>query len=153
MIGMEDIDLSESSDDFLAEIEVRGKVLSARPKSRDLSSEVALLWKLQSFYPEGSVVTRVEPDESVSLSDTEALVRYRAFSVPELVEIVAQNAVLPAGITRFRVPRRILGIRFPLEFLAGTDAASADSELWSLVETRRRENRIRRYDEPVVLFE
>ncbi len=144
----------ERNADFLAEIEVHGgEIFSVRPRERDLSSEVALLWKLQSLYPKSSVVTRVEPGETVPPSDGEMLVRYRSFPPLELVEMVARDLVLPAGITRFHIPRRILGVRFPLRFLKGTDAASADSELRSLVEARHRENRIRRYDEPVVLFE
>lgn len=153
--GMEDVEVSGERDaDFLAEIEVHGgEIFSVRPRERDLSSEVALLWKLQSLYPKNSVVARVEPGETAPLSDGEMLVRYRSFSTSELMEMVARDFVLPAGITRFHIPRRILGVRFPLRFLKGTDAASADSELRSLVEARHRENRIRRYDEPVVLFE
>lgn len=147
-------DLEDSGDDFLAEVEVfGGERLVVSTREKDLSLEVALLWRLQNLYSEGSVVTRVEPDEKVSLSDGEILIRYRSFSMAELVEIVAGNTVLPAGITRFRVPRRILGVCFPLDFLKKGDADSASAELESLIESRQRENRIRRYDEPVTLFE
>ncbi len=152
---IEGIEISErSTDGFLAEVEAPGGGLfSVRPEnSSDLSSEVELLWRLQSLYPKGSRVNRVEPGEKVPLSEGEMLVRYRSFSTPELVEIVAGKAVLPAGITRFHVPRRVLGVRFPLKFLR-RGAASSNSELKSLVEARRRENRIRRYDEPITLFE
>lgn len=150
-----DIEVSGAfSDGFSAEFEVfGGGRVSVRPKSKDLSSEAALLWKLQSLYPKGSTVSRVEPGEPVSLSEGEMVVRYRPFSTAELVEMVSREEVLPAGITRFRIPKRILGVRFPLEFLMGDDSEYANSELRSLVEARRRENRIRRYDEPIVLFE
>jgi L-serine kinase (ATP) / ParB family transcriptional regulator, heme-responsive regulator len=154
--NLEGVELSESSSDgSVAEIEAPdGKLFSVRAKTPgDLASEVELLWRLQSLYPNDSAVERVEAGESLALSEDEILVRYRSFSTPELVEIVARNAVLPAGITRFHVPRRVLGVRFPLEFLESDDPDAANSELFSLVETRRRENRIRRYDEPITLFE
>lgn len=146
---------SRPTDGFVAEIKAPdGRLLSVRPKAPGgLSSEVELLWRLQSLYPKGSAVTRVEPGDEVALSEGETLVRYRSFSTSELVEIVARDTVLPAGITRFHVPRRILGVRFPLDFLRECDAQAANSELQSLVETRRRENRVRRYDEPITLFE
>lgn len=144
----------EPDEGFLAEVEsFGGERVSLKPESSDLASEVDLLWKLHALYAEGSGVTRVEPGESVSLSEDEMIVRYRAFSAPELVEIVARGEVLPAGITRFRVRRRILGVRLPLAFLKEGDAGAAVSGLRDLVEERHRENRIRRYDEPVVLFE
>jgi len=47
----------------------------------------------------------------------------------------------------------VLGARFPLRSLQSDDTQSRNAELRSLVEERWRENRIRRYDEPVVLFE
>lgn len=149
---------SRSTGGFVAEISVPGGGLfSMRPKgSPDLASEVELLWKIQALYPKdpkGSVVTRVEPGEDVILSEGEMLVRYRSFSATELVEMVSRKAVLPAGITRFHVPRRVLGVRFPLESLREGGAQTANSELRSLVEARRRENRVRRYDEPITLFE
>lgn len=139
----------------VAEIEAPGGAVvhvgSETPE--DVSSEVEILWKLHSLYPKDSAVTRVEPGEKVSLSEGETLVRYRSFSTPELVEVVARNTVLPAGITRFHVPRRVLGVGFPLDSLKAAEAGAANSELSSLIERRRRQNRIRRYDEPVTLFE
>ncbi|MBA2692012.1 MAG: ParB N-terminal domain-containing protein [Rubrobacter sp.] len=152
---MDDIEVSKhSADGFTAEVEAPdGRFFSLTPgASGGLASEVGLLWNLQSLYPKGSAVERVEPGDEVVLSEGEMLVRYRSFSTRELVEIVARGAVLPAGITRFHVPRRVLGVRFPLDFLRG-DASSANSELRFLIEKRRRENRIRRYDEPITLFE
>lgn len=146
---------SGSTGGFIAEIEASdGRLLSVKPKdSTDLASEVEALWRLQSLYPESSTITRVEPDDDIALSEGEALVKHRSFSTPELVEIVARGTVLPAGITRFHVPRRVLGVRFPLEFLVGKDLDLANAELRSIIEERRLENRIRRYDEPITLFE
>ncbi|MBA2375647.1 MAG: ParB N-terminal domain-containing protein [Actinomycetota bacterium] len=153
---LEGVEISpRSAGGFTAEIEAAdGRLLSVKSETPgDLASEVEVLWRLQSLYPKSSTITRVEPGEEVALSEGEALVRYRSFSTSELVEIVARDTVLPAGITRFHVPRRVLGVRFPLDFLKGRDADFANSELRSLVERHRREHRIRRYDEPITLFE
>jgi L-serine kinase (ATP) / ParB family transcriptional regulator, heme-responsive regulator len=81
------------------------------------------------------------------------VIRYRAFAPEELVEIVRSRAVLPAGITRFRVRERVLGVRYPLEKMYDGDAHTRNAELMSFVERLWRENRIRYYEEPVVLFE
>ena len=83
----------------------------------------------------------------------EAIVRYRPFTPGELVEIVGLGKVLPAGITRFRVRERVLGVRFPLEKLYDGDPEERNEELKTLVRKLWDENRIRYYGEPVVLFE
>ena len=81
------------------------------------------------------------------------MVRYRPFTPPELVELVRSGAVLPAGITRFRVRERVLGVSYPLEMLKDGDVTARNAELTEFVRSRWEENRIRYYAEPVVLFE
>ena len=137
----------------LAEVEVAGgKRISLSPREEGLLAEVRALWALQSLYPEG-VVRRVEPNGLLGLAEGEAMVRYRPFAPEELVEIVRSGAVLPAGITRFRVRERILGVRYPLEKMQDGDAPTRNAELRAFVERLWEENRIRYYEEPVVLFE
>jgi L-serine kinase (ATP) / ParB family transcriptional regulator, heme-responsive regulator len=137
----------------LAEVELAGgKRISLRSRDEGLLAEVQALWALQSLYPEG-VVRRVEPNGPLALAEGEAMVRYRPFVPEELVEIVRSGAVLPAGITRFRVRERVLGVRYPLEKMQNGDAATRNAELRTFVERLWGENRIRYYEEPVVLFE
>ncbi len=153
--GLEEIEVSEQQQRGarLAEVEVAGgERISLRSREKGLLAEVRALWALQSLYPEG-VVRRVGPNGPLGLADGEAVIRYRAFAPEELVEIVRSGAVLPAGITRFRVRERVLGVRYPLEKLHAGDAPTRNAELRSLVERLWRENRIRYYEEPVVLFE
>ena len=99
------------------------------------------------------MVRRVEPDGPERLAEGEALIRYRPFTPAELVEIVRSGAVLPAGITRFRVRERVLGVRYPLQKMTDGDVAERNAELRRFIERRWEENRIRYYGEPVVLFE
>jgi hypothetical protein len=114
---------------------------------------VGALWGLQSLYPKGVVVRRVEPDGAVRLGGGDALIRYRSFTPKELAAIVDAGAVLPAGITRFRVRERVLGVRYPLDRMRGGDAAVRNAELEEFVARRWAEDRVRYYGEPVVLFE
>jgi hypothetical protein len=137
----------------LAEVEVAGgRRISLRSREEGLLAEVRALWALQSLYPEG-VVRRVEPNGRLGLAEGEVMVRYRPFVPEELVEIVRSGAVLPAGITRFRVRERVLGVRYPLEKMQDRDAPTRNAELKAFVERLWKENRIRYYEEPVVLFE
>jgi hypothetical protein len=81
------------------------------------------------------------------------LIRYRSFTPGELAEIVDAGAVLPAGITRFRIQERVLGVRYPLDRMMDGDPRVRNAELRGFVERRWAENRVRYYGEPVVLFE
>ena len=138
----------------LAEVETAGgETLLLSAKEDGLRSRVRALWELQSFYPKGVVVRRVEPDGTARLSDGEALIRYRSFTPGELAEIVDAGAVLPAGITRFRIQERVLGVRYPLDRMMDGDPRTRNAELREFVERRWAENRVRYYGEPVVLFE
>ena len=138
----------------LAEVEVAGgRRIFLRSREEGLLAEVRALWALQALYPEGVVVRRVEANGRLRPAEGEAIVRYRPFASEELVEIVRSGAVLPAGITRFRVRERVLGVRYPLEKIKDGDATSRNAELRAFVERLWEENRIRYYEEPVVLFE
>ena len=153
--GVEEIEVSERAEGGpLAEVELGGgKRVFLRSREEGLLAEVRALWALQSFYPEGVVVRRVEPNGRLRPAGGEAVVRYRPFAPGELVEIVRSGAVLPAGITRFRVRERVLGVRYPLERMRDGDVPARNAELKAFVERLWRENRIRYYEEPIVLFE
>ena len=153
--GVEEIRVTgESGDAPLAEVETPdGETVYLRSREEGLPAEVRSLWAVQALYPEGVVVRRVEPEGPIKLSEREAMIRYRPFAPRELVEIVRCGAVLPAGITRFRVRERVLNVRYPLEKLRNGDAPTRNVELRAFVEKFWNENRIRYYREPVVLFE
>ena len=153
--NIEGIELSDGPGDApLAEVETAGgETLLLSAKEDGLPGRVRALWDLQSFYPKGVVVRRVEPDGAARLSDGEALISYRSFTPRDLAEIVDSGTVLPAGITRFRVRERVLGVRYPLDRMMEGDPCARNAELREFVERRWEENRIRYYGEPVVLFE
>lgn len=124
-----------------------------RSREKGMLGDVAALWGLQSLYPRGVTVRRVDPEGPFAPGRGEALIRYRPFTPAELVEVVRSGAVLPAGITRFRVSERVLGVRYPLEKMENGDLSARNAELEDFVRRRWEEHRIRYYGEPVVLFE
>ena len=138
----------------LAEVEIAGGGTIFLSTTREgLQGRIRALWELQSYYPEGVVVRRVEPDGTARLSDGEVLIRYYPFTPGELAEIVDSGTVLPAGITRFRVRERVLGVRYPLDRMMEGEPRARNAELRAFIESRWEENRVRYYGEPVVLFE
>ena len=153
--GVREVEVSERPRKRpLAEVETAGgRRVFLGSREEGLLAEVRALWVLQTLYPEGVVVRRVEPDAPFKMTEGEVMIRYRPFTPGELVEIVRSGAVLPAGITRFRVRERVLGVRYPLEKMKNGDAPARNAELKAFVGRLWRENRIRYYGEPVVLFE
>ena len=153
--NIEGIEVSHGPGDApLAKVETAGgETLLLSAKEDGLPGRVRALWDLQSFYPKGVVVRRVEPGGKAGLSDGQALIRYQPFTPRELAEIVDSGTVLPAGITRFRVRERVLGVRYPLDKMMEGEPRARNAELREFVESRWEENRIRYYGEPVVLFE
>jgi hypothetical protein len=137
----------------LAEVETAGETLFLSAREEGLQGRVRALWSLRSLYPKGVVIQRVEPDGAVRLSEGEILVRYRSFTPGELAAIVDSGAVLPAGITRFQIKERVLGVRLPLDDMMGGDVAVLNDRLKQFVRKRWDEDRVRYYGEPVVLFE
>jgi hypothetical protein len=149
------IDVSgEPGDAPVAEVEKPGgETLFLSATEEGLRGRVRALWDLQSLYPNGVVVRRVDPGGKSRLSSGESLIRYRTFTPGELAAIVDSGAVLPAGITRFRVRERVLGVRYPLERMKDGDATAQNLRLREFVRRRWDEDRVRFYGEPVVLFE
>jgi L-serine kinase (ATP) / ParB family transcriptional regulator, heme-responsive regulator len=138
----------------VAEIETAGgEHISVRSREAGPLARSRAMWALQARYPEEAAVRRVEPDGAVRLIRGEALIRYRPFSPGDLVEIVGSGAVLPAGVTRFRVRERVLGVRYPLGRMMDGEPRVRNVELRRFVSERWAENRVRYYREPVVLFE
>ena len=144
----------EEEGEAVAEIETAGGgEFSVRSRGPGSLARSRAMWALQARYPEAAVVRRVEPEGAVRLLKGEALIRYRPFSPEELVEIVGSGTVLPAGVTRFRVRERVLGVRYPLGRMMEGEPRARNVELRRFVSECWAENRVRYYREPVVLFE
>lgn len=142
------------ADSWLAAVEFAGgEKVFVRPDESGLAAEMRALWRLQEAYPDAAAVRRLEPDADAWIGVGEAIISYRRFTPEELVRVVRSGTVLPAGITRFKVRERVLGVRFPLEKMKGGDVQDRNAELREFVGKFWEEGRIRYYGEPVVLFE
>jgi hypothetical protein len=130
-----------------------GERLGVYPNDKGLDGEVLALCELQKVYPKDEVVHRLDPNAPVALKTGEVRILYRSFTPAELVDVVHSGNLLPAGITRFRIRERVLGVRYPLERMRGGDLDERNRELREFVESQWQINRVRRYDEPVVVFE
>ena len=140
--------------EVVAEIETAGgQTISVWSREAGSLARSRAMWGLQARYPQEAAVRRVEPEGAVRLSGGEVLIRYRPFAPEELVEIVGSGAILPAGVTRFRVRERVLGVRYPLGRMMDGDPRARNVELRRFVSEHWAENRVRYYREPVVLFE
>lgn len=152
--GVEGIEAcDEPCEEPVAVVDLGGGRAYLKATGEGLSGVVEALWGLQSLYPTGVTVRRVDPEGADEPTSGDALIRYRPFTPAELVEVVRSGAVLPAGITRFRVRERILGVRYPLERMQNGEVSDRNAELKEFVRRRWEEHRVRYYGEPVVLFE
>lgn len=89
----------------------------------------------------GTVTTRF-PDWSV-------IVEFPAVRVEDVVKAALGADLLPAGVTRFLVPERVLRLSAPIELLESGDQEALDR----LIDERSAGGRVRRYEETVVILD
>jgi hypothetical protein len=82
------------------------------------------------------------------------LIVFRRFEVEEVVTAVAQDRLLPGGLTRFVVSPRALRVDYPLERLASSaDQEQKQAELDAWIRERVAGRRVRYYAEATFLFD
>ncbi|RMF05361.1 MAG: hypothetical protein D6768_01295 [Chloroflexi bacterium] len=86
--------------------------------------------------------------------DLSALVVFPAYRVEQVLQIARAGNILPAGITRFLIPGRVLRLNAGLEYLK-SDASLTDKNRWlyDLVVGKFSANAVRYYQEPVYLLD
>lgn len=86
--------------------------------------------------------------------DLAGLFVYPQFSPDIVVQAASRGRLLPAGITRFMIPGRILRLNAPLDMLAAGASFSAKADwLDQLVEEKVTNRGVRYYEEPVMLLD
>jgi hypothetical protein len=87
-------------------------------------------------------------------ADLAALVIFPRFSPETIFALADQGRTVPAGITRFVIPGRILRLNAPLAKLAADEPLAA-KQAWldSLIRGKLRDRKVRYYEEPVVLLD
>ncbi len=83
-----------------------------------------------------------------------ALVIYPRFTMDDVLQAADSRRLLPAGVTRFVVPGRVLRLDYPLDMLHFREPTSLKQRrLDDFVATRFRAGAVRRYDESVILLD
>ncbi|MGH8911000.1 MAG: NAD(P)-dependent oxidoreductase [Acidimicrobiia bacterium] len=86
--------------------------------------------------------------------DMTALVEYPEFTVEQVLLAARSNTLLPAGVTRFIVPGRVLHLDVPLDVVTG-DRTLEEKNRWlhDHLTEKERAGKIRYYREPVYILD
>jgi phosphoglycerate dehydrogenase-like enzyme len=117
----------------------------------------ALTEVVDAYLPE-AVVSRVADTDLRRLRawypDLAALVEFPEFTVSQVLAAARSGRVLPAGVTRFLIPGRVLRLNVPLDWLREpTSLEEKNRRLHDLLAEKERLGEIRYYREPVYLLD
>lgn len=85
--------------------------------------------------------------------DWSAVVEFPALSIDEVMKAALSEDLLPAGVTRFLVPGRALGLNIELSVLEKGTLEEKQEAVDTLLKQRAQEGRIRSYEEPVIVLD
>ena len=127
----------------------------SRPDERDW---LAVLVDLVDAYGAWGEVTRtLDTDHTAAAGQHPgfaALFVYPQFSPEIVMQTAARGRLLPAGVTRFLIPGRMLRLNAPLDLLASGKSLGAKADwLDRLVEEKLGNRGMRYYEEPVILLD
>ena len=99
-------------------------------------------------------VTDPHPDTvAARFPDWSAIVEFPILTRHDVVKAAIGQDLLPAGVTRFLVPGRALGLDLDLSLLMRGSREEMQAAVEDLLQRRAQEGRIRRYEEPVVVLD
>jgi hypothetical protein len=86
--------------------------------------------------------------------DLAAQISFPRFTLAQVLALAANGRTVPAGITRFIIPGRILRLNAPLEMLASNEPLTAKQQwLAAFIQEKIAGRQVRYYEEPVVLLD
>jgi phosphoglycerate dehydrogenase-like enzyme len=145
---------------YIVTVDGQGFLLepAQQPGEDDEQSWITPLNELVNRYGMWGEVERTLVNDVETLrsqhSDLVGLVVFPQFALEIVMKLVAGGSLLPAGITRFVVPGRILRLNAPLSILAAPESISHKREwLDRLVQSKLAGRSVRYYQEPVVLLD
>ncbi|GIU91430.1 MAG: hypothetical protein KatS3mg011_0336 [Acidimicrobiia bacterium] len=117
----------------------------------------ALTEVVDAYLPE-AVVSRVADTDLRRLRawypDLAVFVEFPEFTVSQVLAAARSGRVLPAGVTRFLIPGRVLRLNVPLDWLREpTSLEEKNRRLHDLLAEKERLGEIRYYREPVYLLD
>ncbi len=134
------------------------KVYAVRSEDMSLQGQVHALNRLVDTYMAQAQVERTLATDWPTLRkeypDAAMLVLFPAYTPQEVMDFVMTGQRLPAGITRFVVPGRVLRLNCPLDLLCGdAPLVEKNRRLQAFLQERMARRRVRYYQEPVILLD
>ncbi len=114
--------------------------------------------KVTKVYIDKSYVSRTiisnVPKLKEKFQDLTAIVMFPKYPVDTVLKIACTNQVLPAGITRFIIPGRVMHLNADLDYLK-SDAPLDEKNTWldKLVMEKMAGDMVRYYEEPIYLMD
>jgi hypothetical protein len=133
-----------------------GKVYLIQPVP--LVNQLDALNKLTKTYIEAYTVDRVLDKDITRVQqeypDLVGLVVFPTYTVEQVLQIARVGHVLPAGITRFIIPGRVLGLNVALsELMADKSLEEKNKWLYQLLKDKQVGGKVRYYEEPVYVLD
>lgn len=127
------------------------------PTARDLNSRATLLTRMVDAYlAHGAKIFRLGTDHLSSdyMGEATAVVIFPRVRPADILELTANGARLPAGITRHVIPNRALRLNLPLEVL-GEDKPLKEKNAWlaEMIQQKMMAKGIRYYTEPTFMYD
>ncbi|MCO5190384.1 MAG: YbaY family lipoprotein [Anaerolineae bacterium] len=135
---------------------VDGDVLLVKPKPD--ANRLDALNRLTTTYIDAGHIDRTQNRELLQLAhdydDMIALVVFPTFTVAQVIQVAQAGRRLPAGITRFIVPDRILRVNLDIDLLqADLPLRQKNRQLHEYLAEKQRRGDIRHYDESLYLLD
>lgn len=114
--------------------------------------------KFTNTYIKASYVSRSTNKDIQSLisefPDLAALVVFPKYEVDQVIQIARAKRALPAGITRFLIPGRVMRLNADLTYLKSERSLAEKNDwLYTLTMEKLASDRVRYYEEPVYLMD
>ena len=149
---------STSSPGILFTIVARDKQMYMVQRSRgnslkhlDLSNAVNAYTRLTN------VVRTLDSDIELiqnKVQSFSALIKFPTFTIQEVLNSALAHKLLPAGVTRFLITNRVIGINVPLNILFSNKSLSQKNDwLNETITNKFHQNKVRHYTEPVIVIE
>jgi len=120
-------------------------------KHLDLSNAVNAYTRLTN------VIRTFDSDVEViqnNIQHFSALIKFPAFTMQEILESAINYKLLPAGVTRFLISSRVIGINIPLNVLFSNKSLNQKNKwLTETITEKFHQNKVRHYTEPVIVIE
>jgi hypothetical protein len=126
--------------------------------ANDLPHRVDLLHKVMDSYKDRASLDRTRMRRLDLLhgmyENLSGLVVYPPFKVKDVMDLVSQGYLFPAGVTRFTISPRALRVNYPLSELQANkslETKNKDLDIW--IQKKMTTKGVRFYAEPTVLFD